>query len=59
MDVTVIKPLVACKVTNVVGIVVPLVPLRERCPIRGGEEGASQAKSIYTTCDILTFKMLF
>lgn len=46
MDVTVIKPLVACKVTNVVGIVVPLVPLRERCPIQGGEEGASQAKSI-------------
>lgn len=46
MDVTVIKPLVACKATSVVGIVVPLVPLRERCLIRGGEEGASQTKSI-------------
>lgn len=46
MDVAVIKPLVACKATNVVGIVVPLVPLRERCPILGGEEGASQPRSI-------------
>lgn len=46
MDVTVIKPLVTCKATNVVGIDVPLVPLRERCLVRGGEEGASQAKSI-------------